>query len=490
MNRKMKSIFASLIIISIIISCFAGCSNSKKEETTTAIDILGTIHKDGKFDKRPWYTYEADKENLNGKDKGEYSIVQKDSGGKELSKVFFDISFKPNNSPTKTVEFMPVNVTIAYFEKAKTIEIFKKDASVYKVDITDNKPEVSFGSMADTYSGKTEISWTASDKDNDKLFYEVWYIDNEDFISLATDLEEAKLTVDFDKLPGSDNASFVVYATDGINTTEAESAAFKVGYKPPEIISEQKKIPEYKITDDFTFDAEIYDMQDGWLDDDAVTWKLKGKEFTTGSSLWVWPYELTPGTHVFTLSAKNSKGLEATKEFSFKIIDDESALPNDWSKDDVKKALSNGFIAPLKNVNSAITRGQYAKLMANLYWALHEDGSDEPEYKENVVKDCGNDDFDQFLMVSLGVMEAKDGKFNPNGNLTQEEAAVIMYRICNIANPGYLDKSIDPKGIINAFNENSVIDESGDNAYNAAAKITGRLALVRCNRLYEAIFEE
>lgn len=127
--------------------------------------------------------------------------------------------------------------------------------------------------------------------------------------------------------------------------------------------------------------------------------------------------------------------------------------------------------------------------MANLYWAVWEEGSPDPDYEENIVTDCGQDDYDQFLMVNLGVMEATDGKFKPNGNVTEEEAAVIMYKVCAIADPNLLDDFSNNADITSSLLEYGVIDESGDNAYKNSEKITGRLALVRCNRLYDAIFE-
>jgi len=76
MSKKLKIAIAVLVAFCVIISCFAGCgkkAGNKSGGTETAIDILGTIHSDGKFEKRPWYTYEAEKENFNGKESGEYS---------------------------------------------------------------------------------------------------------------------------------------------------------------------------------------------------------------------------------------------------------------------------------------------------------------------------------------------------------------------------------------------------------------------------------
>lgn len=102
------------------------------------------------------------------------------------------------------------------------------------------------------------------------------------------------------------------------------------------------------------------------------------------------------------------------------------------------------MVRQLQNVNSAITRGQFAKLMATLYWTVWEEGSPMPEYEEGVVTDCGSDDYDQYLMVALGLMEAPNGKFNPNGKLTEAEAIQIIYHVVAKSNPSILD---DTQGV-------------------------------------------
>ncbi len=455
-----------------------------------AIDISGIIYEDGRFNPSPWFTYETDSSNIDKAVKGSYSVIMEDSSGKKLSQQYLNISFYTQSNPPKKNNYTPINATLKYHQNASVIKIMQGDKAIYAQSVTAGKPMVSFVDVAMEYKGKATVSWKGSDSDNDKLYYELWYCSSdEDYHNIASNITETSYTVDFDKLPGSKEGYFYIFASDGVNTVESPSDYFSVQYKAPEIITKQDKVPEFKLTDEIKLDADIYDMQDGWLfEDEQAEWTYKGKTYTTGSLLWIYPYELAPGEHTFTLTAKNSRGVSATQDFKFKVLDDESALPGDWSKQDVKSALSNGFIAPLANINSAITRGQFAKLMANLYWTVWEEGAPEPDYEENVVKDCGTDDYDQFLMVKLGVMDAPSGKFNPNGNLTQEEAAVIIYKICSIADPNVAEPIENKDQMVEICVNSGVMETSGDNLYAASDKITGRLALVRCNRTYEAIF--
>ena len=111
------------------------------------------------------------------------------------------------------------------------------------------------------------------------------------------------------------------------------------------------------------------------------------------------------------------------------------------------------------------------------------------DYEEGIVIDCGQDDYDPFLLVKLGVTPAPHGKFSPNQNLTEEEALLIMIRICALADPALIDDTTVAAEAVSICLDNDVIELNGYNVYTAAKKITGQLALVRCNHLYSAIFE-
>ncbi|MCL2112089.1 MAG: hypothetical protein FWH32_07595 [Clostridiales bacterium] len=455
------------------------------------LDIIGRLSKNGEFRASPWYSYEAESTDVIPGRIGEYAVVMEGAGGVILSTQHFDVSFRTGSNPPRESDYAPLDITVRYPDGVTAIKIVHGADTLYSVGVSANVPQVSFVGIGEDqlFSGRAEIRWAGSDLDGDTIYYELWYCPSEgEYVNLAADITETSFVVDFDALPGTDAGFFYLFATDGVNTGEADSEWIRVDYLAPEIISSQASVPEYRITDEIVFDADIYDAQDGWLFDEGVSWELDGREFMSGSFLWVWPYELPPGEHVFTLTAENSHGRTSSKDFTFLIVDDESALPNDWSRDDVRGVLENGFVAPLHNVNAAITRGQFATLAANLYWSLWEEWMPEPDYRNGVVTDCGQDDYDQFLMVELGLMEATGGRFRPTGNLTEEEAAVIFYRICAMSTPEGEDPTDTVGDMVEACIDAGVMDLSGENAYNAGENITGRLALVRLNRLFEYLF--
>jgi len=275
------------------------------------------------------------------------------------------------------------------------------------------------------------------------------------------------------------------------------------------IFAVQDEIPEYKLTDMIDFEAEIYDLQDGWLfgnfflgEDSPVIWMYGGLRYFHNSELSVFPFELAPGVHTFTVIATNSVGLSTQKDFSFIIIDDDSDLPDDWSREDFKTGLSWGLVVPLDRLDAPVTRGTYAEMLTQIYglFAMFTSGLDYydpaaynnyPDYEEGVVTD-GTSKWDLwhwFVVVKLGIMEAPDGIFNPIGSVTELEALVMLYRIGALAlnDPQVLDINADEDAIVEWCIDKGIINTIGPNAFNGSQRLTNKLAMVRQVRFMEDI---
>jgi hypothetical protein len=111
-----------------------------------------------------------------------------------------------------------------------------------------------------------------------------------------------------------------------------------------------------------------------------------------------------------------------------------------------------------------------------------------PEYEEGVIVDGGQDSYDFWLMVYLGVMDAPGGRFNPSATLTQRDAALIMYRVAAFADPEWFWADADDQQILDWLFEIAALEDDGLNALQESEDITNRLALIRLARFYEAVF--
>jgi hypothetical protein len=470
---------------------------TEESETVMAIEITGHFEDNGNFVPSPWYSYETDIALLNGRRSGDYSVHFYDINGTEISVAFFDADFHAQVQTEQGIAFVPasrapVEVIIEFPEHASRIVIRRGDTDLYATDVSKTAPQVAFTGLSDNQqlTDNVTITWEASGE-TDELFFELWYSPYDDeFYNIASNITGRSFTVDLSELPGTYEGYFYIYATDGVRTGEAYSPWVQVPFKAPRFISTQGSIPEFKITQEILFDADIYDLQDGWLwDVDEVVWTLGGREFMSGSILWVWPYELAPGTHTFTATATNSAGMSVQEEFSFRIIDDETDLPNDWSRDDIRSALSDGFAIDLRRLDMAINRSEFATLMTTMFATMLEEDYDFPEYVEGMVTDSGHDDYDEFLMVYLGVMEAPGGRFDPRGSLTEKEAALIMYRVAALADPEWFWDDATDEDILDWLFDITVIEGDGPNTLQETEPLTNSLALVRLSRLYSGVFE-
>ncbi|MCL2050791.1 MAG: hypothetical protein FWG91_03520 [Lachnospiraceae bacterium] len=470
---------------------------SKTTSTVKAIDITGHIDSQGNFFASPWYTYETERGNLAASRNGEYGVYFYDDKGDLLSLSLFNLNSRGQiirrEGARQGMSKIPVNVTVFFPDNAARIVFMQGEKILYERIVSNNNPTVNFTGLRDDQllSNQTTLTWEASGAGNDELYFEIWYCPAEDeYHNIATDITGRSLEVDLSAYPGTDEGYFYIYATDGVRTGENDSPWIRVPFKAPDFITVSPiGIPESKITGEILLDLDIYDMQDGWLCDDDVVWTLDGREFMTGSVLWVWPYEVAPGTHVFTCTATNSAGLSTSRDFTFRILNDESDLPNDWSQSDIVEALTNGFVVPLNRIDGPITRGQFASIMTVLYGYVSELEDPYPDYEEGVVTDCGQDDYEQFVMVWLGVMDAPSGRFRPNRELTEAEALKIMYRVVALADPDLLDDEDDISEIAALFSELGIINDRAENTFRQNQNLTNRLALVRLNRLFAAIFE-
>jgi len=478
----------------------AGRRAGRESAPVMVVEITGYLDTaSGMFIADPWYTFEADVSDVTSARSGDYSVVVYDGAGSQVSVSNFSLVDQAQMRTTagtvpSRLGRVPVEVIARFPQNSARIAIYSGEQEIYSRDVSNNAPTVAFTGLTDYQAlpDRVTLTWEAHDADGDELFFDLWYVPSEhEFFNIASNITGRSFEVDLSAYPGTYGGFFYIFATDGVLTSEIDSPWVVVEYKAPEIFTTQDGIPEVKVTEEIFFDVDIYDLQDGWLwDSYDVKWMLGGQEFMTGSTLWVWPYELAPGTHTFTVVATNSAGMSAQAEFTFRILDDESDLPDDWSREDIIDALSNGFVLPLDRIDAPVTRSQFARLMFTLYATVAEDYTEWPEYEEGVITDSGQDVYNEFLMVWLGVMDAPGGRFDPTQPVTEREAAIIMYQVMALSDPYWLDFLDNEADILDIYIDAGVIDDSGPNSYRPDERLTNRLALVRLGRLYIAIFGE
>ena len=469
-------------------------------DMVTVLEIRGEVGQAGAFSAEPWYSYEVPADSLTVSIEGEYSAIVYDGAGDRLSVAYFDaldnsqITMKDSVIAADNTA-IPIRVTVKFPENAAKVVIKRGDKEIFAKTLSKATPAVAFTGFVEgrQLSNNTTLTWEATDGDGDSLTYQIWYYRNVDERYLvSTNITGTSLEVDLTDYPGTDRGWFVILATDGVRTGMSESPDVSVPYKAPDILNNIPDGKRFKVTDIVEIPGKVYDAQDGWLWSEGYEWYVDGKFWDNYGNFYFFhhPYMLTPGIHTITLTATNSAGVSSTKDFTIEIIEDESDLPDDWSRNDITLALRLGYYQPLNRLDSPITRIELAKMMFGLGALVQPD--DFEHLPDPLVYPFFTDmEFDMtdmnyayaYYMVGYGLMDAdSEGRFNPHASLTEREALQIFYRTIAFAESQtpVPYEVMDESMFIPQLTQWGLFDEQGGpNAYQPGEKLSKRLLMVR-----------
>jgi hypothetical protein len=176
--------------------------------------------------------------------------------------------------------------------------------------------------------GTVELMWTASDADGDSLGFDLLFSRDggATFQIAQASLTGASASVDTAALPGG-SLIFRVRASDGVNTSYADSAAVEVAMKAPRPIIMSPPGGTHSEYGGITLLAGYaLDAQDDTISSlEGLTWLEEnedGSEMVFGHGPTLTLRGLDPGAHTIQLRATNSEGLSASTEIVLTVSDD------------------------------------------------------------------------------------------------------------------------------------------------------------------------
>jgi hypothetical protein len=272
--------------------------------------VAGRINMDGAATFRPFHLVTTAFSSSAG-DVGEYTIELVDAEGRTLGSHRFNVAHITGLSAMSFSEF------VLWKPGTRLVVLKGKSGVLARRAVSPHKPWVRVTSPkgGETWRGKATVTWEAGDEDNDPLSFTVLYNNGVDeiWLPIANGITGLSASLDTAMLPGSTRARVRVRVSDGVNTAEADSAAFTVPDKPPQIailtpINGQVLAPG-SVTE---LVAAAYDPEDGMLPGSSLTWTSdRDGHLGHGQRLSV-SKALSRGPHLLTVTAVDRQGRAAT----------------------------------------------------------------------------------------------------------------------------------------------------------------------------------
>jgi len=240
----------------------------------------------------------------------QYRITVENENGRILeSKAIID--WTADGPQSDSLWFSEV---ILFPESSTTVKIRNKTTVLIEYNVSPNIPEVGSVEVEKVKGGSLEVTWSADDKDGDTLLFDVLYGygGGKYWKPLAIGHNSEAIQIsNTEELPGTDQATIRVLASDGLNTAQADSQPFHISNKSPQsaILSptEGSVICAGRTA---VFEGYSLDREDGPLSGDSMEW-WSDKVGLLGVGREIGVRELATGIHEISLIAVDGSGEKA-----------------------------------------------------------------------------------------------------------------------------------------------------------------------------------
>ena len=257
---------------------------------------------------------------------GPYNIQLLNAAGASLATYAFT-AVKPTDGMPGALTFSEV---VSFSPGTRRVRITDADGhELGSAAVSPNPPivgNVALQGAPDPVSGIITLAWSASDPDGDPLRFDVLYSsDGEHFSPIHLSIVGTSVQVDTSELGGGNAARFRVLADDGSQTAQADSAAFRMALKPPQVaILQPADGMHVHYGQLVTFVGYATDPQ-ATASGPELAWRAGTVLLGEDSTLSV--DDLPVGVNHITLTATSAAGLSASVAIDV-IVDDDLDLPS------------------------------------------------------------------------------------------------------------------------------------------------------------------
>ncbi len=256
---------------------------------------------------------------------GAYLVRLRNGSGTLLQEIAFEPDRWEARGPDPEAGSFLIGVPVD--PDIRKVEIVHDGEVVASRTASANAPAVQVTSPngGESLTGATvNLQWTGSDADGDPLTYVVQYSPDNGvtWTALGVDLTATSAQIPRSSLPASAQGLLRVHVSDGFLTAfDTSNGTFTVANNPPFVALGDPDDGRLYVGDQLVFlDALSFDPEDGNLADSQLSWSssLDGA-LGADNNFSVEASDLSPGTHVITVTATDTQGAQATDTATIRI---------------------------------------------------------------------------------------------------------------------------------------------------------------------------
>lgn len=266
--------------------------------------LFGTLHGDNRLEVIPGYLSERRMPRLTSNTPPIDVQLLDDAGRVLVQDTLFTAPYCADGAES---DDLLVRGAVPFREDARQIRFSYRGLELLTTEVSRDTPELHLTwRPCGTLRGRQTISWEASHPEGLELQYFLRYRtgDGGNWQRLTGRLTSTEHVLDFDQLAGGDRCQIAVVATDGVNTTTAESDAFVVARKPFQVFLLEPEDGEHFTAEQVIFlRGQAYSLEDQRGEIDSLRW-TSDRDGDLGRGA---PVELrgrlSPGPHEITLQS-------------------------------------------------------------------------------------------------------------------------------------------------------------------------------------------
>ena len=194
--------------------------------------VIGRLTADNRLVLRPSYLSDRPRDSEPRRESGLLAELFDDGGRLLLRHV---LRLQPMCADGRPLGSLAVRGWVPFPAATRVVRFSHEGLPLDEIRVSERGPELRLAwRPPQEPAGRERITWEASHPEGLPLQFFVRYThtDGQRWLRLGWRTDTRMAEVDFGQLPGGDRCRLAIVATDGVNTTTAESSTFRVRVKP------------------------------------------------------------------------------------------------------------------------------------------------------------------------------------------------------------------------------------------------------------------